>query len=274
MAILQAIVSAVILGVLYYRMIIREKPTPISWLQALTPVGFGMASTMLSFYVLIGLSVLLNALNLTLGDVHPFVRSMYLGFLMAGGPEEITKFAFILITVFLFRKKIRNVYEYILIGAAVGIGFTLPEEFGYGEETQASLFRLMTLAGHMVYGIIMGKHLGIARYNKLNEKPRFLQYVLSLLIPILLHSLYDACTSGNLMILSEDSALQDQGINFGLIAVGVHFIAQFVILYLVKKNTQKYCDMVLFEEAAEVQQTAEPKQNTKNEETEIKDQGE
>jgi RsiW-degrading membrane proteinase PrsW (M82 family) len=251
-------------------MIIREKPTPISWLQALTPVGFGMASTMLSFYVLIGLSVLLNALNLTLGDVHPFVRSLYLGFLMAGGPEEITKFAFILITVFLFRKKIRNVYEYILIGAAVGIGFTLPEEFGYGEETQASLFRLMTLAGHMVYGIIMGKHLGIARYNKLNEKPRFLQYVLSLMIPILLHSLYDACTSGNLMILSEDSALQDQGINFGLIAVGVHFIAQFIILYLVKKNTQKYCDMVF----AEVQQTAEPKQNTKTEETEIKDQGE
>ena len=274
MAILQAIVSAVILGVLYYRMIIREKPTPISWLQALTPIGFGMASTMLSFYVLIGLSVLLNALNLTLDDVHPFVRSMYLGFLMAGGPEEITKFVFILITVFLFRKKIRNVYEYILIGAAVGIGFTLPEEFGYGEETQASLFRLMTLAGHMVYGIIMGKHLGIARYNKLNEKPRFLQYVLSLLIPILLHSLYDACTSGNLMILSEDSALQDQGINFGLIAVGVHFIAQFIILYLVKKNTQKYCDMVILEEAAEVQQTAEPKQNTKTEETEIKDQGE
>ena len=33
-------------------------------------------------------------------------------------------------------------------------------------------------------------------------------------------------------------------------------------------------DMVLLEEAAEVQQTAEPKQNTKNEETEIKDQGE
>jgi hypothetical protein len=31
--------------------------------------------------------------------------------------------------------------------------------------------------------------------------------------------------------------------------------------------------MVLLEEAAEVQQTAEPKQNTKNEETEIKDQG-
>ena len=57
-----------------------------------------------------------------------------------------------------------------------------------------------------------------------------------------------------------------------LFAVGVHFIAQFVILYLVKRNTQKYCDMVLLQEAVENKATPESEQNTETQETVIKEQ--
>lgn len=248
MAVFQTVLSTVILGVLYYRMIKRETPSPISWLQALVPVGLGAASLSVSFYVLIGVAALLNWLGISSGGAHVFVKSMFMAFIMAGAPEELTKFAAMIITIFLFRKKIRNVYEYILIGAAVGIGFTLPEEFLYGDaEAQAIWIRMLTIAGHMCYGILMAKHLGIAKYNKINDKPRFLQYVLAFLIPILLHTLYDACTSNNLMMLSENAAESDTGIILGLAGTAAHIIMQFVILFLVKKNTEKYCGMTLLQ---------------------------
>lgn len=244
MAIFQALLSAAILGLLYYRMIKRETPSPISWLQALLPMGLGMASLSVSFYVLVGLAAFIGWLGFKAGDVSAFVRSMYLAFMMAGGPEELTKFAAMAISIFLFRKKIRNVYEYILIGAAVGIGFTLPEEFLYGDaETQAFWIRMLTIAGHMVYGILMAKHLGIAKYNKINGKTRFMQYVLAFVVPMFLHTLYDACTGNNLMMLSDNPAESDAGIILGLVATGVHFVGQFIILYFVKKNTEKYCSM-------------------------------
>ena len=229
----------------------REKPAPISWLQALVPVGFGWASMSLSIYVMVGLAWLTSQLGISVSDAHPFIKSIVLAFMMAGGPEELTKLAFIILTVLLFRKTIRNVYEYVLIGAAVGIGFTIPEEIGYAQETAAVWIRMLTLLGHMVYGMIMGKYLGIARYNKLNNKPRFLQYVLAILIPIILHTLYDACTSGNLMLLSENSAESDTGITLGLIATAAHFIIQFVILYLAKKDTEKHCEMALLEQSTQ-----------------------
>ncbi len=245
MAILQAILSTAILGLFYYRMVKRETPSPVSWIQALTPIGLGLLSLSVSFYVFLGVSLLINTLGISAGNASLFIKSMLFAFMMAGCPEELTKLIFMLITIFIFRKKIRNVYEYILIGAAVGIGFTIPEEFVYGDAGTVAWFRLLTLAGHMVYGIIMAKHLGLARYNKINGQPRFMQYVLAFAVPVLLHTLYDACTSNNLMMLSEDSAVSDRGIIFGIVATAVHFIGQFVILYMAKKNTEKYCGMAL-----------------------------
>jgi hypothetical protein len=47
------------------------------------------------------------------------------------------------------------------------------------------------------------------------------------------------------MMISEDSAESDSGIMLGLIAVAAHFILQIVVLVLLKKNTEKYCEMTL-----------------------------
>ncbi len=246
MAVFQAALSLLILGVLYYRMVMREKPSPIGWLQALVPVGLGVASMSVSFYMFLGVSVLMSKLGISFGSANMFIKSVALAFVTAGFPEELTKLIFMLIAIFLFRKKIRNVYEYILIGAAIGIGFTLPEEFNYGDaEAHAIWIRMLTIAGHMCYGMIMANHLGLAKYNKISGKPRFLQYVLAIAVPVLLHTLYDTCTSGNLMMLSEDAAESDAGITLGLVGTAVHIIGQFVILFLAKKNTEKYCSMIL-----------------------------
>lgn len=39
--------------------------------------------------------------------------------------EEISKLIPIIVILLIFRKKVKNVYEYILIGACVGIGFAI-----------------------------------------------------------------------------------------------------------------------------------------------------
>lgn len=251
MAILQAVLSTIILGILYYRMIKREKPTQISWLQALTPIGFGMASVTTSFYAFVGVAAMVSALGISAAKSGYFAKSVLMAFMVAGCPEELTKLIFMLIAIFLFRKSINNVYEYILIGAAIGIGFTIPEEFLYSEEGAVAWFRILTLVGHMVYGIIMAKHIGIAKYNKINGKSRFLQYALAIIIPVLLHTLYDACTGNNLMLLSDDDALSDMGIIIGLVGTAIHFVGQFVILYILKRNTEKYCGMSVLEQSVE-----------------------
>ena len=260
MAILHAIISTIILGVFYYRMVKRETPTPISSLQALLPIGAGIASMSVSFYVFIGVSVLIGSLGISASNASDFVRSMLFAFMTAGAPEELTKLVFMLVIIFLFRKKIRNVYEYILIGAGVGFGFTIVEEIEYAAEGDVAWVRLLTLAGHMVYGILMARHLGLAKYNKVNRKSRFLQYVLAFVVPALLHTLYDACTGQNLMLISDDPSVQDAGILLGMVGTGVHFVLQFVILFILRKNAPKYCSMSVTEQAIEqtVERSTEP----------------
>ena len=49
MELFSMVVAIVVLGILYKRMIDREVPEKIGFLQALVPVGLGAASTWLSF---------------------------------------------------------------------------------------------------------------------------------------------------------------------------------------------------------------------------------
>ena len=62
--------------------------------------------------------------------------------------------------------KPRNVYEHMVAGAGIGFGFTLLEEFAYGTGL-SSLTRIPLVAMHVVFGIIMARHLGTARHNLL-----------------------------------------------------------------------------------------------------------
>lgn len=49
MAIIQLVLSAIICGILYVRMIRREVPEQIGKAQAITPVALGVVSLVLSF---------------------------------------------------------------------------------------------------------------------------------------------------------------------------------------------------------------------------------
>ncbi len=247
MPIIQLVLSLIILGILYIRMIRRESPDKIAKAQAAVPVILGAASTVLSFLLFLAIGYLLDKAGVSTKQLPAFFRSVAAAFISAGLPEEITKFLMILLTMLVFRSRIRNVYEYILIGAAVGFGFTLLEEvlYGSGSEMTAAI-RLLTVASHMVFGIIMAKHLGTAKYNKIKGSGSVTgEYVLALIVPILLHTLYDAGTATNAFLNSGNEDDEMIGIVIALVVTVVLFILQIVVPVRIKKNAKKYYGMLI-----------------------------
>ena len=223
MAIIQFIVSLIILGFFYSKMIKREVPSPIGKAQAIAPIFGGLISLLLSFAFFLSIAIVCSKFGYSIKDKVDILASLISAFLVAGLPEEIAKLLMILLSLWIFRKKIRNVYEYMLIGAGVGFGFTLFEEFLYGSNgISIMIARVIIIAMHMFLGIIMAKHLGIAKYNKITGKGNVAkEYALALIIPI------------TIMI----------GIILGIIAVIAFFIIQIKILIDFKKDTEKYCTM-------------------------------
>lgn len=245
MPIIQLVISLIVLGFLYSRMIRRESPEPVSKLQAAVPVVLGAVSTVLSFLLFLGIGYLLDKAGVVTKQLPAFIRSVVAAFISAGLPEEITKFLMILLTLLIFRGRIRNVYEYILIGAGVGFGFTLLEEFLYGSaEGVTAIVRLLTVASHMVFGIIMARHLGTAKTNKIKGSGSVTgEYVLALIVPILLHTLYDAGTATNAYMNSGKEEDELMGIVIALVVTVALFTLQIAVLVRLKKNTEKYCGM-------------------------------
>ena len=240
MTIIQFVLALIILGLLYKRMISREIPGPISKPQAAVPVVLGVVSVPVSFLLVLVLAMLLTALGYSKAEAPMVVSSVVGAFFGAGFSEEVTKLAMMAITIVIFRSRIRNVYEYILIGAGVGFGFTLLEEFLYGSEGAIAF-----LAAHMVFGIIMAKHLGIARYNKVTGKgPVSGEYAKAFVIPVLMHTALDACSATNAFLASENDAMVLIGIITGIGAVIAMFATQIVVLNRLKKNAEKYSGMV------------------------------
>ncbi len=234
--------ALIVLGMLYTRMIRRETPDRISKAQAIVPIFLGMISVYASFFLFLGLGALLLRIGYDGAKLPAVLRSISSAFFLAGLPEEVIKLVMILLTVLIFRSKVRNVYEYILIGAAVGFGFTILEEFAYGSATvAASVMRLVTIAAHMIFGIIMAKHLGTARYNK--GRGAAGEYVKAILVPIALHTLYDAATATNYLMQSDNDMTSVIGIIIGFAATIIMFILQFLVLGSVKKNADRLCRM-------------------------------
>ncbi|MBO6229448.1 MAG: PrsW family intramembrane metalloprotease [Ruminiclostridium sp.] len=250
MALIQSAVSLLILGFLYRRMIKREIPTPISKSQAIVPVILGVVSLLLSLAFFIVDGLILGSMGYVGSDYPPLARSVIGSLAAAGLPEEAAKLLMIIITVVIFRSKIRNVYEYILIGAAVGLGFTLFEEFLYGSDSLLiAAGRLITVAAHMLIGIIMGRHLGIARYYKITGKgSASVQYILAVIVPVVIHTLYDSCIATNKLLEDNDETIQGIGAVLAVTACVGMFVLQFIILGRTKKNAGKYCEMLLLEQ--------------------------
>lgn len=169
MEIIQLILAAIILVTIYKRMLKWGSAGDLSKKQKYAPIGLGILSVIISFLFVAGIALFsVNVLGFRLDEIeNQSLRAAATAFTMAGLTEEIAKLLMIILSIKLFSPK--RIYEYTLIGAAVGIGFTIHEELLYGGSF-AGLLRFITVAMHMVLGIIMGTNLGIGKYNIADRK--------------------------------------------------------------------------------------------------------
>ena len=91
-------------------------------------------------------------------------------------------------------------------------------------------------------------HVGRAKFSKLNGKgSAVLNYVLALLVPVVVHTLYDVCTVFNSSMMRGEMS----GILMGLIGYAGLLVYELIVLVRCKKKTAMFCGMsTLAEDAA------------------------
>ncbi len=237
LAFIYSVIVIIVLGFLYKKMIDREYPLKISRAQAITPVVLGILSLPLSFVIFLVIAFIGNKVfGLSLGAGPLLLASFTAALFSAALNEELAKLIFTLIVIVIFRKSIKNVYEYILIGGAVGFGFTIVEEYIYSSGILSLIVRAITITVHMMLGFAMGRHLGLARYNKVTGKGSvWKEYLLAYIVPVAVHTLYDTLAV-NKLLTSEDDMTVTIGIAMALVALVFTFALQVFVFKRLKKN--------------------------------------
>ena len=245
MAIIQFALSIIILGIIYFKMIKRETPS-IGKAQAIVPVIFGVVSLVVSVALTVLIAIGLSKLGYNKNNISNLVmRSISSSFFAAGLSEEIAKCLFIVLCIKIFKPK--NVYEYLLAGFGVGMGFTIFEEFLYGSSLVAVAIRILVITFHSVLGSIMASYIGKAIYYKLNKtenKNITMMYVKALLIPILIHTIYDATNVKNAGLENGvPENVQGIAVLIALVTMLFAFVLQIIIHVKIKKDTEKLIEM-------------------------------
>ena len=252
MGLLVALIATALCAVVYIRIYKREVPEPIEVKKAVVPAALGLFAPFLSTAMLAGIGLLIAATPG--GSIQDRISSPILGalvgsFLLAGFTEEFIKFLVFLLAVKIVKPK--KVYEYALLCAGVGFGFTALEEALYGGSGVATaVARIPMFAMHVVFGILMGKHFGLARYSRKEGTGEAGRHMfLACFLPVLWHTVYDAGTTANPGLRMEDDSMQVAYILGGLVIVLISTVLQFIVLVRFRKNTEKYCGMELIQAA-------------------------
>jgi len=137
--------------------------------------------------------------------------------------EEILKFVVVMLIIYP-NKYFDEPFDGIVYSVFVGMGFATAENLTFVLQGSASLALMRMLSAvpaHFVFAVIMGYYLGKAKSNK---KAQLIFILLSILIPISIHALYD-------YFLFIDFI---QGIWIGGIVTLV------IALYIAKKSIQEH----------------------------------
>ena len=117
-------------------------------------------------------------------------------FLSVGLIEEGAKF---IVTKFIGYddKEFDEIYDIIVYSAFASLGFACIENilyvFNYGLGVAISR-ALLSVPGHLCFGVLMGYFLAMAKINSINNNKNlyYRNMILSLLVPTLIHTMYDA----------------------------------------------------------------------------------
>ena len=150
---------------------------------------------------LLAIAFILGAVNLHLDinileyllsskDVQNNFLSAGIEALTVSSTEEILKFLVVMVIIYP-NKYFDEPFDGIVYSVFVGMGFATAENLTFVLQGSASLALMRMLSAvpaHFVFAVIMGYYLGKAKSNK---KTQLIFIVLSILIPIIIHALYD-----------------------------------------------------------------------------------
>ncbi len=238
---ISCIVSFILCVFVYVRMVKREEPRTLGK-KSIIPVALGLLTPLFSlFFIILARVLIVSSVGgpVSISVPNLFLKSMAKAFLEASLPEELIKLLFALLAVAIVKPK--NVYTYALMFIGVGFGFTALEEFVYGgDNTLFSLARLPGFALHLAFGMIMGVHLGLARFKRKQGTGGSAMHVLAaLVLPVLWHTVYDAATVDNAGIEAES----DIALIIALVVNIASIVLQFIMLSRFKKRSKDLCKM-------------------------------
>jgi RsiW-degrading membrane proteinase PrsW (M82 family) len=150
---------------------------------------------------LLAIAFILGAVNLYLDinileyllsskDVQNNFLSTGIEALTVSSTEEILKFLVVMLIIYP-NKYFDEPFDGIVYSVFVGMGFATAENLTFvlqGSASLAVMRMLSAVPAHFVFAVIMGYYLGKAKSNK---KAQLLFIVLSILMPIIFHALYD-----------------------------------------------------------------------------------
>ena len=162
-----------------------------SFLSMLKFYGLGLATAVVAVVFELILSIILPQGNTIIGA---FCQA----FIVAAFTEEICKFGFLFLGIKL-DKSYNNFYDSIIFATAVSLGFAgienvlyvvLNESFASGLGT-GIMRALLAVPGHAIFAIYMGFFLDKAMEARHKGKSMAPSILLAIILPIILHGIYD-----------------------------------------------------------------------------------
>lgn len=145
-------------------------------------------------------AVIVLLLSKALRTIIKLDNDLYRSFIEIGFIEEICKWIFIYIITW-NNKEFNYKFDAIVYCIFASLGFAFVENicysFNYGIIT-ALLRSIISVPGHAFFAVYMGYYLGMAKkYYMINDKKRgSLFTIYSVIIPTLLHGIYNFCLMG------------------------------------------------------------------------------
>lgn len=177
--------------------------------------------------------------NLTLYIINKNFITLFINVLVSVAlVEEFFKWLVIMKTTY-YENVMDEIYDGIVYGTFASLGFAVVEnimyvisyanQYGLSYGFEIGLRRgLTSIPGHASFGIMMGFFLGYAKLWKVkkNSKKTSIYLVLSLIVPILLHTIYDALLMYNVNVVL-----------FYLFIISLYILC-FILVFKISKDDQ------------------------------------
>ncbi len=176
---------------------------------------------------------------------YPVLQALLMAMLVVAPAEELGKFL-VLWLITWKNKHFDYSYDAIVYAVFVSLGFAAFENVGYvfSRGFGTAIIRMFTaVPGHACWAVLMGFFYSKAKYGQVtkNKKAYHWNFALAMLVPILLHGIYDG------ILMGGQAADNDIIAGLSVIAWIILVIAIFIVCTILvhKSSKNDYCIMVL-----------------------------